>query len=123
MQTKTKKKLDTILTYLGIAAGLAIVLYFPVSEYMDMQRRSEVASVLDKQARDVKEVPNPYVVQAHAYNRLLLGDEDPDVKRDDIRPYEEQLVPEGLEGSAMSCVLIPSISLEMPVYHGTDDTN
>lgn len=113
-------RLRRALPYLGIAFGMAVLLYFPVSEGIDAMRRQEVADRLDSSASVMDgSAVDGLITQARAYNAVLAG-EDPSIDPSDVLPYAEQLSPDGRD-TAFGYVLIPKINLVMPVYHGTSD--
>lgn len=109
-----------ILPYLGIVLGLLIIGFYPASEAVDAWRRSQVAvhldgaaSVMDTSQKD------ELLAQARAYNERLAGGE-PRIPADQILPYEQQLSVDGAD-TAFAYLVIPTIDLTMPIYHGTDE--
>ena len=109
-----------ILPVLGLVLGLAIIAYYPASEALDAYHRSQVASTLDAQAQQLDTTRTDVLLQqAHAYNERLAGLE-PELPVDEILPYDQQLSEDGHD-TAFGYVVIPTIGLTMPVYHGTSD--
>ena len=114
------KRLKKILPYLGIVLGLLILAYLPVSELIDAWQRSNVALDSDSAVDDADREQVEYLLeQAEAYNLYLAGLEA-DIPEDEVLPYEEQLVLSDTDAS-FGYVIIPAISLTMPIYHGTSD--
>ena len=58
------------------------------------------------------------LLQARAYNELLAH-ESPELPADQVEPYEDQLIFD--RDPMMSWVEIPSINVDMPIYHGTSE--
>ena len=113
-------KLVRMLPYLGIVLGLVIIGFYPASEAIDAWRRSQVAVQLDNAAAAMDTTQkDELLAQAHAYNQQLAG-EKPAIASQDIRPYKQQLSPDG-EDTAFAYLIIPDIDLTMPVYHGTSE--
>ena len=114
------KRLKKILPYLGIVLGLAILAYYPVTEALDANQRAKVASGIDTSASEADDADVEYLLeQAEAYNLYLAG-LTADIPEDEVLPYEEQLSLTGSNAS-FGYVIIPTISLTIPVYHGTSD--
>ena len=118
---KTRRKPLKLLPYLGLLAGLIIIAYFPVTELVDSWRRQQVIDNLEQtvyQSDDSQR--QEMLAQARAWNEKLAG-KIPEIPADQIWPYEKQLAPQGYD-VAFSYIVIPDISLKMPVYHGTENS-
>lgn len=118
---KTRRKPLKLLPYLGLLVGLIIIAYFPVTELVDSWRRQQVINSLEQttyQADDTRR--QEMLAQARAWNEKLAG-KTPGIPVDQIWPYEKQLAPQGYD-VAFSYIVIPDISLKMPVYHGTENS-
>ena len=114
------KRLKDILPYLGIVLGLAILAYYPVTEAVDAYRRSQVSLDVATAVTSADDEDVEYLLtQAEAYNAVLAGLE-PEIDADEILDYDLQLSLTGTN-SSFATLVIPCISLEMPIYHGTDD--
>ena len=115
-----KDRVQTALPIAGLVLGLVIIAYYPASEAVDAWRRSQVASQVDSVAATVgNEALEELFAQATAYNEQLAG-LTPSIASEDIWDYEDQLDADGT-GASFGYVIIPCISLVMPVYHGTSD--
>ncbi|WP_154053706.1 class C sortase [Olsenella uli] len=115
---RRKSRLSRLLPFLGLALGLAILLYYPATEAWDSWRRAQVTAQLDHEAAQFDDsAKQELLAQAIAYNRYLAG-LTPDIPADQIWPYEHQLSEDG-HGTAFGYVVIPKIGLKMSVYHGT----
>ena len=105
----------------GLLLGLAIVLYFPVSEGIDAWKRAQVVSQIDTAAAQVDTSKKDEILaQARAYNRKLAGLTPEDMSSDEVWPYDQQLSADGHD-TAFGYVVIPKIGLKMPVFHGTSE--
>ena len=113
-------RLRRALPYAGLALGLAVLLWFPVTEGIDAWRRSQVAASLDAAAAAMGDgAKAELLAQARAYNRRLAG-LTPGIPSDEILPYAEQLSPDGHD-TAFAYLVAPTIGLTVPVYHGTGE--
>ena len=124
-QKKRRKKrslFSKIVPYIGILIGLCMLGYFPVSEMIDTQRREAMIADLDKGVNEDSFAAKKaeLLAQAHAYNARIAA-LPPSITASDIWPYERQLAT-GAEGGAFSAVIIPSIRLNMPIWHGTSES-
>lgn len=114
------KKIKNILPYLGIILSLCILFYYPGTEMVDAWKRQQVASQLDTQSQGIDPDRKEMLLsQAKAYNQLLAG-ETPDIKSEDILPYDQQLNYYNTSDS-FGYLLIPKINLTIPIYHGLSD--
>lgn len=117
-QRKGGNAFDKVLTGI-IAVCLCLALYLlgapvvlnAVRSLGNMQSMLSSMSSSSYDASKSAEAQEQYE-QALAYNDKLSG-YDAGV---DVRPYEDQLT---LDGDVMAYVVIPKISLRLPVYHGT----
>lgn len=104
----------------GLFLGLAVIGIFPLSEYVDAWRRSQIVETVTQQATDAGEQDREqWLLQAQSFNAMLAG-QKPALDPAEILPYEQQLDLQH-DGSAFSYVTIPKIALQMPVFHGTGD--
>lgn len=114
-------RVQTAVLVAGIVIGLCLVGYYPASEFLDALNRARTATEVDEAAEGASsETIAELFAQARAYNQQLAGLE-PDIDADDIWPYEEQLALTG-HNTAFGYVIIPDISLTMPIYHGTSNS-
>lgn len=102
----------------GLFFGLFIIGYYPVTELIDSLRRQQVIDNLEQTVYETDDSKREEILaQARAWNRLIAG-KDPGKPADDILPYERQITADGADTS-IGYVVIPSLSLSMPIYHGT----
>lgn len=113
--TKTRK----LLPWLGLITGLAIAAYFPAAEAISARQRQETIEALHLQDEQTEPARKEELLQqARSWNASLAGRE-PDLPASDIWEYRLQLaVTEG--NTPFASLSIPALSLEMPVFHGTD---
>lgn len=114
------KRLRKILPYLGILFSICILFYYPGTEMIDAWKRQQIASQLDAQSSGIDPARKEMLLsQAKAYNQLLAG-ETPDIRSEDILPYDDQLNYYNTSDS-FGYLLIPKINLAIPVYHGLSE--
>ena len=121
---KAKRKkgwFQKLIPWLGILIGLGVIGYYPASEAYDAWRRKQIIEQMEVQDAAVpEETKSELKEQAIAYNNRLAG-LPTDIPSDEIWPYEKQLSAE--EGDrAFGSILIPALSLRMPIYHSTEET-
>lgn len=115
-----RKRISTILFVVVFLAGLSLLLYPTVSDYWNSYHQSKaIASYVDavdnlseKKLEDMRKA-------AVEYNKNLLSKSD----RYEMTAEEEQEYQSLLDVSGtgvMGYVEIPSISVSLPIYHGTD---
>lgn len=115
-QTRVKQWLPIV----GLIVGLAIIAYFPVTEFVDAMRRAQVANEVESVASSTDSaVIEELFAQAEAYNRNLVG-LTASIPANEILPYEQQLSIDGHD-TAFGYLIAPSLSLTMPIYRGTSD--
>ncbi len=118
-----KKHLPAIIAVLVIIAGLSLLLYPTVSNYVHSLQHRRVIANYEKKVSELN--PEDYkelLDSAVEYNRklaensthlLYLTDEE-------RQEYERQL---DLTGTGvMGYIRIPSVDIFLPIYHGTEDT-
>lgn len=121
---KAKRKkgwFQKLIPWLGILIGLGVIGYYPASEAYDAWRRKQIIEQMEVQDAAVpEETKSELKEQAVAYNNQLAG-LPTEIPLDEIWPYEKQLSAE--EGDrAFGSILIPALSLRMPIYHSTEET-
>ena len=117
-----------MLSALLVAAGLALLAWFPASEAVDAYRRAQTAEAVSARYEASDEnasgesATEELLAQAQAYNALLAGTspEDFGIAAEEVWDYEDQLSADGHD-TAIGYVAIPSLSLTVPIYHGTSD--
>lgn len=117
-----KNKIKNIIPILGIILGVAIILYFPLTDLWEAHIRQQVFDNLDKKVSVYKENPEKkkeILDQANSYNAVLAGKE-PIIPRDQIWEYNRQLTNE--DGNVtFGQIIIPYLGINMPLYHGTGE--
>lgn len=121
-----KRKLANFVIILIFLAGLSILLYPSVSDYVNERNSSRAIASYDQSAWDL--TPEDYsqeLAAAEEYNAYLTQFENlsaaaaTEEKREDS-PYES-LLNVG-ENGIMAVIRIPSIKVNLPVYHGTSES-
>lgn len=121
-----KKHLSTILLVLVFIAGLAILLYPTISDYWNSRVQSRaIVDYATAISTLTQEDHTERFAQADAYNAALREVAFPMMyyaqldEREDLVPYRDIL---NVDGNGIMGVLdIPSIGVQLPVYHGTSD--
>lgn len=117
-----KKRLSTIILILALLAGLSLLLYPTVSNLWNQRHASravvayaEQVTALDSSAYD------KMLTAAHAYNDALAasGSGAHTLTEEELAAYNSLLDLGGL--GVMGYIDIPSIEVELPIYHGTSD--
>lgn len=118
-----KKKISTVIVILIIIAGLSLLLYPTVSDYLKNiaynraieSFKSTVAAIDDEAYEKIME-------SARERNKMLLarGNVRATLSDKEIAEYEKLLKID--DSGVMGYVVIPKIDVSLPIYHGTDDT-
>ncbi len=120
-----KRKIANIVIGLIFFAGLSILLYPTVSDYLNEKNSSRAIAAYDKVIEELppedhsKELMdaadyNTYLAQFNSLSGAALAE-----KRRDDSPYEALL---NVNGDGMMAVIrIPAINVNLPVYHGTEE--
>ena len=126
-KTTLKEKIRKIFSFLFVLMGLCLLFYPWISDYVNQHQADAIIDAysdeIDKADENVKEA---LINEAREYNKTLL---DGQVKL--TEPFEESTIDTfpyiyekmlSLNGSdVMSTVQIPTINVNLPVYHGTSD--
>ena len=113
---RAKRTWKDIVPLVCLLAGIALVAFSVASDLVESALMREKTTSMISTA-DGYENPEE-LVDAEAYNALLGNYPLPDgMQAVDVSPYEEQM---DIDAS-MCYVDIPSIAIQMPVYHGTGD--
>ena len=114
------QRVQTVVLVAGIVVGVCMLGYYPACELFAAWQRAQTATEVDDAAAAADDdTLEELFAQARAYNEQLAGLE-PSIATEDIWPYEDQLSLTG-HNTAFGYVIIPTISLTMPIYHGTSD--
>lgn len=103
-----------------MALGFFIIAYYPTTEWMDAKRRQKVIDDMEEvvQETDTSRI-DELRKQAASWNAWLAQTRG-EIPFEELLPYRQQLSLDASDTSFAS-VIIPKLSLSMPVYHGTDD--
>lgn len=115
------KKFQNILPYLGLIAGLLVIAWFPVTNYIDSQKMRRILDAVEEETVMIDTSQKDWLLEnARAYN-ARLADEPSSIADDQILPYEDQLMTEPGKTTPFGSVIIPKINVYMPLYHGADE--
>ena len=115
-----RKNLSTIILILIFLVGLSVMLYPSVSDAVNRKHQSRAVA---SYAEDVEKLSDAdyqtYFDAADAYNRQLNTTPNAFYKPDLVSGYAQTLDISGT--GIMGYITIPKISVELPIYHGTDE--
>lgn len=116
-----KKNLSTILLTLVLLAGLALLLYPSVSDYVNSLHQSKAITGYAEQIVEMNtEEYTAIWSEATAYNESLSEQEQGyHLSDEQLEQYTQTLNIDGQ--GVMGYIEIPSISVSLPIYHGTDE--
>lgn len=117
-----KKLLPNLLLAAVFLAGLTLLLYPTISNYVNERHQSHVVSTYES---DLAQLPQedygPMLQAAEAYNAELAKNPDRFLQTDeDDAKYQAQLNP--TNNGIMGFVEIDAIRVKLPIYHGTDES-
>ena len=117
-----KKLLPNLLLAAVFLAGLTLLLYPTISNYVNERHQSHVVSTYES---DMAQLPQedygPMLQAAEAYNAELAKNPDRFLQTDeDDAKYQAQLNP--TNNGIMGFVEIDAIRVKLPIYHGTDES-
>ena len=115
-----RKHLSTIVFVLIFLVGLSVMLYPSFSDWWNSHIASHsIATYQDAVAQLDNGEAERMLAQAHAYNQKLAGISSPFINFEEVSGYEDIL---NISGTGiMGYISIPSIKVELPVYHGTSE--
>lgn len=118
---KKKNRGTTVILIIIFFAGLSLLLYPTFANFINQMHSSkaiaEYSDLVEKMSREERE---RMFHEAEAYNQALAGSPVNYKLEDSQRAEYESLL--NIDGTGvMGIVEIPSISVTLPVYHGTDD--
>ena len=116
-----KKHLSTILLVLVLIIGLSLLLYPSVSNYWNSLHQSR--AIVDYDAAMSNLEPEDFSAlfeEAEHYNQELCKINFPLMYYSEVAGYEKALDISGT--GIMGYITIPKINVELPIYHGTDET-
>lgn len=116
-----KKHLTTILLVAVFVAGLSLLLYPTVSDYINSLNQSRaIAAYSDKVKKLADKDYRDFLDSARDYNKALNPAAPRTLSESEYDDYYNQLNPSG--GGMMGYIEIPKINCTLPVYHGTDES-
>ena len=116
-----KKDRTNLILVLIFIIGLSVMLYPTVSDYWNSRTQSRaVATYSETVASMSEEDYDEMFEEAEAYNRALSEVNMPFVNFDQLEGYEDILDISGT--GIMGYVTIEKIRVELPIYHGTEDS-
>ena len=119
---KKKRKSTTILLIVVFLAGLSLLLYPTVSNYINSKNQTKVINSYIEAVSAIDEVEYQKLYDdAVSYNAEKRGyNGSPVLTEDELDEYNSLL---DLTGTGvMGYIDIPTIGVTVPIYHGTDDT-
>lgn len=121
---KNQNRLSSILLLLLFIAGLSVLLYPAVSDYLNKKNAKDEINLYQKQISNLSEaeIQTQYAL-AMDYNNSLRGDpvKDPFLANSGralAKNYGEVM---NFNDGVMGTIEIPNIGVELPIYHGSDD--
>ena len=120
------KRVRDILPMLVILAGLLVLLYPTISNYLIEQNASRAVASYDQATVDLSAQEREHMLdRAHAYNDALAASSGAPTASEGGEPaqaveaYEDLL---NLNGDGMmGYIIIPKMNVELPIYHGVEE--
>ena len=111
-----------IILCLILLAGLCLILYPSISDWWNSFHQSRaIASYVEDVENTSEEERQECLEAAHAYNRMLSQAGNSFIlSEEEERKYRSLLDVSGT--GIMGYIRIPSIAVDLPVYHGTDES-
>jgi sortase A len=117
-QQSKKSVVITILLVMILLAGIGIMLYPTISDWWNLKTQSRVIATYVEQVDDLSTEDYEAILQeARAYNEKLSALETPLYDYEQVAGYESILDITGT--GIMGYVTIPTIDVQLPIYHGT----
>ena len=115
-----RKNLSTIILILIFLVGLSVMLYPSVSDAVNRKHQSRAVAGYAEEVEQLSDADyQTYFDAADAYNRQLNTTPTAFYKPDLVSGYAQTLDISGT--GIMGYITIPKISVELPIYHGTDE--
>ena len=115
-----RKNLSTIILILIFLVGLSVMLYPSVSDAVNRKHQSRAVAGYAQEVEQLSDADyQTYFDAADAYNRQLNTTPNAFYKPDLVSGYAQTLDISGT--GIMGYITIPKISVELPIYHGTDE--
>lgn len=119
---KKDGRFTTVLLILIFVAGLSLLLYPSIADYVNSMHQSKAISTYAEDVAALKqEEYDAYWQAATEYNRALLSRSNAYLPSDEEKAQYETLL--NLTGTGvMGYIEIPTIEVTLPIYHGTEDS-
>ena len=115
-----KKHITTILLVLVLVVGLSLILYPTIADWWNSFHQSRAIADYDAILSEMKEEDYTHLFEAAmAYNEQLRQLKFPLMYYDQVPGYDDLLDITGT--GIMGYIDIPSIQVELPIYHGTSE--
>ena len=115
-----RKNLSTIILILIFLVGLSVMLYPSVSDAVNRKHQSRAVAGYAEKVEQLSDADyQTYFDAADAYKRQLNTTPNAFYKPDLVSGYAQTLDISGT--GIMGYITIPKISVELPIYHGTDE--
>ena len=115
-----KKHITTILLILVLVVGLSLMLYPTIANWWNSFHQSRAIADYDAILSEMKEEDYTHLFEAAmAYNEQLRQLKFPLMYYDQVPGYDDLLDITGT--GIMGYIDIPSIQVELPIYHGTSE--
>ena len=115
-----RKNLSTIILILIFLVGLSVMLYPSVSDAVNRKHQSRAVASYAEEVEQLSDADyQTYFDAADAYNRQLNTTPNAFYKPDLVSGYAQTLDISGT--GIMGYITLPKISVELPIYHGTDE--
>ena len=115
-----KKHITTILLILVLVVGLSLILYPTIANWWNSFHQSRAIADYDAILSEMKEEDYTHLFEAAmAYNEQLRQLKFPLMYYDQVPGYDDLLDITGT--GIMGYIDIPSIQVELPIYHGTSE--
>ena len=119
---KRKNSLSTVILILMLLIGLSLLLYPSVADYWNSFTQSQAIINYAEQVANLDTEQYDHIWQdAFAYNASLVGRRNDYLLSDEQRSEYNRLLNVAGNG-IMGYIEIPSIGVELPIYHGTADS-
>ncbi len=117
-----KKHFGTIMLILIFLAGLALLLYPTLSDYVNSLHQSKAISAYAKSLENMDtEKYEAILAEARQYNAALAqAPQSYELTDEEQEQYSQLLNVDG--NGIMGYIEIPSIEVSLPIYHGTSDS-
>lgn len=123
---KKKKKsgwLSSLLIVLIFFAGLSLMLYPKLSDYWNSLHQTQVIVDYDNSVSTIDpELHDQKLLEARMYNASLCTRDNPYLLTQEQKALYRSLLQLTDEPGAMAYIEIPSISVSLPIYHGTEES-